>query len=227
MKDQTKELKPLYREILKKEVWKNDYSDMVDFCMKQVSQIVQLDNGDIIIIEKQSIEKDFCFGYSLSSISNEDYDRANEMARHAKQSEDYFIRENMRDFNRTIEEIDRAFGEDPNTWDGWMYFLVNPYIGQPKESKLKKLYSARISTILTALGGSAYLRELKGTTITTVQFASPLEVGKELYMLNDNDLAVIREGYVRARDAHLKRVQTYLKKYGMKHVNTWSYWQDE
>ena len=54
---------------------------------KKANHIVELENGDIVVIEKPTIKKDFCFGYSDSRYDTEDYDRANEMAAHARTSE--------------------------------------------------------------------------------------------------------------------------------------------
>ena len=87
-KDCTNELKPVYRKLIE-QVWKDD-TNMVDYCMRKVEVLSQLDNGIIFFIEKQKIEKNFCFGYSDSAYDTEDYDRANAMAFHARTSEQYF-----------------------------------------------------------------------------------------------------------------------------------------
>ena len=44
--------------------------------------------------------------------------------------------------------------------------------------------------------------------------------------LSDSDRAKIWEGYAAAARDFLKRLNTYLKRYGMTKVNTWSYWRD-
>ena len=78
MNEQTAKLMPVYRNIID-EVFDHD-KHMVDYCAKKIDQLVPLDNGMFIEIEKQSIKKDFCFGYSDSPYDTEDYDRANRMA---------------------------------------------------------------------------------------------------------------------------------------------------
>lgn len=60
-----KELKQKYADILAADVWHDD-QEMIDFCLKEAGYIVELVNGDIIVIKKPKIKKDFCFGYSDS-----------------------------------------------------------------------------------------------------------------------------------------------------------------
>ena len=125
-----KELKKRYADILTHEVWKNS-AHMVDYCVKKAGYIVELTNGDIVIIDKPSIQKDFCFGYSDSRYDTEDYDRANAMARHAQTSEDYFLSENLRDIER---QINLLTGKEKSGFD---FYLRIPYYGQPDDSQLK------------------------------------------------------------------------------------------
>lgn len=221
--DPTKELLPKYRKYLE-DVWGND-KHMVDYCMGEVSQLVELDNGMMIEIEKQSIEKDFCFGYSDSRYDTKDYDDASEMAHHARTSEDYFRQENMKGFQDMLDRIDGK-GEY-GTWCGQIFFLSNHYIDQKESNLLRSLSHVRTTTFLDAMGGSAYLDGLKGTTVKAKCFSSPIYEGMEMYIPTDDDMAKIREAYVRAYDAHKKRVETYLKKYGLKNVHAWTYWRDE
>ena len=44
--------------------------------------------------------------------------------------------------------------------------------------------------------------------------------------LSDSDRAKIWEGYAAVARNFLKRLNTYLKRYGMTKINTWSYWRD-
>ena len=52
-----KELKVLYKTILENEVWNT--ADMVDYCIKKANYIVEIENGDIVVIEKPTIKKRF------------------------------------------------------------------------------------------------------------------------------------------------------------------------
>lgn len=133
MRDQ-KELKQKYADILAAEVWHGD-KKMVDFCVKEAAYIVELDNGDIIPIKKPRIEKDFCFGYSDSRYNTDDYDRANNMAAHAKSSESYFLEKNLAGIDETIAILE---GDAKKHWE---YYISIPYSGQPENSQLKHVFA--------------------------------------------------------------------------------------
>ena len=127
-----KELKKMYADILTSEVWHDD-QHMVDFCVKEAAYIVELTNGDIVVIEKPRIKKDFCFGYSDSRYDTEDMDRAYDMAHHASTSEDYFISENLADIDEKIAYLER---KELSSLD---FYLCTNYYRQPENSKLKSL----------------------------------------------------------------------------------------
>ena len=126
------ELRKMYAEILTNEVWPNDPS-IVDYCIKKAAYIVELTNGDIVVIEKPSIKKHFCFGYSDSRYDTKDMDRAYNMADHARSSEDYFLSENLADIDKQIAQLEQ---QEHSSLE---YYLCANYYSQPEGSKLKKL----------------------------------------------------------------------------------------
>jgi len=189
MKSQ-KELKEMHREILEREVWKD--ARMVKYCVDKTAYIVELDNGDILPIEKPKMETRFCFGYSDSRCDTEDYDRANEAADHASKSQTYFKQQNLKDINRTIESL---AGKKPSRY---VFCLSAPYTGQPKDSQLKDLRQV-----------DPYRCNTPPEKITT------------------ENLARIIDGCKIVRQDFAKRIDAYLKRYGMSKVHTWSYWRDE
>lgn len=127
-----KQLKERYADILRREVWKGD-ERMVEYCVKSAGYIVELTNGDIVVLRKPEIKKDFCFGYSLSRYDTEDYDDAQAMAQHARQSEEYFLSENLHAINK---EIDLLSGKESTNYD---YYIRVPYYSQPENSQLKAI----------------------------------------------------------------------------------------
>ena len=196
-----KELKQRYAEILAADVWHNDQS-MVDFCVKEAGYIVELENGDILAITKPRIQKDFCFGYSDSRYDTEDYDRANAMAAHASSSTDYFLAENLREIDNAIKLLENNGFEEYT--DGFktrrvVYRVGIPYSRQPENSKLKSLF--------------------------TLPWHD--ERSQKYPELSVNDRLRVIEGYKAVRAAFEKRLNTYLKRYGLSKVNSWSYWRDE
>ena len=102
---------------------------MVDFCLKKIICLYCRIGGDIITIDKPSIQKDFCFGYSDSRYDTDDYDRANNMVDHASKSEEYFIKENLKSINNMINNL-----EGKNK-----YYTGIQYTGQSNEQQIKSI----------------------------------------------------------------------------------------
>lgn len=80
-------------------------SHMSDYCCKQANQIVFVGDGDFIVIEKKSLEKDFWFGYSdcgqgLSYEENND-----KMKNVSNNISQYFIERNIADLKEMIEQL--------------------------------------------------------------------------------------------------------------------------
>ena len=179
---------------------------MVKYCLGKVDNVVKLDNGFLIPIDKRSIEKDFCFGYHDSRYDTESYDEANAMARHARESESYFFDENMKAFRSEV----KAFEE---------YYPVVSTMYYSGGEKIKSVRFMRGWEICDLFGGSCYMDKIGGTYTKDA-------TGRDVYILNDADIKKVLDGYKLAMANHEKRVRTYLKKYGTKHVNSWSYWLD-
>lgn len=183
-----KELKQEYEEILKTEVWEGS-PDMVKHCMKNIGHIVELENGDIVVLDKPTIKKRFCFGYSCSPHDTESYDNANKMVDHARASEDYFRKENLKQIENKIERL------KDETRARFKWGIMANY-REDNSSKLKTLYQYD-------------------------QFD-----GKEHTEATADDINRVIEGYKEVKKAFEKRLSTYLKRYGLKHVHAWSYWRD-
>lgn len=187
-----------------RKVWSSER--MVKYCLGKVDNVVKLDNGYVIPIEKESIEKDFCFGYHDSAYNSDSYDEANAMACYASESESYFFEENMKKFRSTI----KAFEE-------YHPVAMTAYISGGEY--LKSIHFMRGWEICDLFGGSCYMDKVGGTYTRDGN-------GRDVYILNDEDIKKVLDGYKLAMANHEKRVRTYLKKYGTKHVNSWSYWLD-
>ena len=183
---------------------------MINYCTDKVAAVATLPNGDIITIDKQSIETRFCFGES-----GYDYQDAIDMARHARTSEEYFKSENMASFNRWIEKLSNVFAENSNYR---LSIIDKAYHGQADDCKLRALAFDNLWEILEACGGSAYLEELPGKELFVnghyCRIATPEEVN------------IILEAYKGAAKAHEKKVDSYLKRYGTSKVHSWTYWRD-
>lgn len=206
----SKEWTEMYQQDLTK-VWHGNQR-MINYCIGETMDIVVLNGGRYFIIEKEKIEKNFCFGYSLSRYDSEDYDRANDAARHANESTDYFIRENMKGFVGVLESLDD---------DYYMPVLYEHYYPEYGCPNLCALSFRRVGYILDDCGGSANLEEIKGTE------KKENCGGRKYYILTDEEKETVRAAYKAAAAQHEKKVLAYLKRYGLSKVNTWTYWRDE
>lgn len=176
--------------------WGKDVK-MVDFCCKKISRAIWLDDKTAFIWEKPSIKTDFCFGES-----GHDYDEAQEMAAHAKNSTEYFKRENLREFDEIIKELEQ---QSSTAEHGAFHYCLRQLI-----------YSSAGPMAIYTLGyecSSDYL-------FTRDTGINPLREPSE------KELTAIIEGYKAERTAFEKRLDTYLKRYGLSKVNSWTYWRE-
>ena len=103
-----KELKEKYVNIINDEVWQND-EHMQEYARKECEYVVELSNGNIIDIEKPRIEKNFCFGMGMyATYTDEEFERAEEMAEKARNDVNYFINENMKQITEKVDALKEA-----------------------------------------------------------------------------------------------------------------------
>lgn len=207
------------KEVLTKEFAKAwDSERMIKYCVGKVAEVAELPNGDLITIDKEGIETRFCFGES-----GYDYDDAARMAAHARTSEDYFKAENMKNFNGWVEDLENAKKTLAGEWsNGVSYVLVigaTAYTGQREDCRLRYISLERFTSVLDACGGSASLEELPGRAIS-------LNGKKNCRVATVEEIEIILAAYKRARAAHEKKVDAYLKRYGLSKVNSWTYWRE-
>ena len=183
---------------------------MIDYCVKNTAAVAKLPTGELLTIERQSIETSFCFGES-----GYDYDDAQKMAQHARTSEDYFKRENMQYFARFLQNIDDAAEFNRVAL---VIYTDGKYSGQSSDCALRNFGFARISEVIDACGGSCKLDELPGRELIISCLSCRVATAEEI--------AIIREAVQTAAKAHEKRVDAYLKRYGTSKVHSWTYWRD-
>lgn len=198
MEKKYKEAKARYIDIVMRETWGND-EGMRKHYEKTLAGVAELSNGYLIPIEKTSIKKDFCFGYSLSRYDTEEYDNANEQARHAAESVEYFIQENL----RPVDEYIKNF-EELESVRRFVPVVRTNYYRAPGNSVIKCI---------------DWVKDWEYAEYTEAQ-------KKQKELLNDTDKQIIIEALKAEREDFKKRLETYLKKYGLSKVNTWSYWRD-
>lgn len=197
-----KELKEEFMNIIINEVWPNDLS-MHNHMRKKTDYIVELSNGDIISLEKPNIKTKFTFGYGLNLVStNEEHEEASNMARYAETSFDYFKEENMKDLKDEIENLKQCLSKNYCE----CYTSIQ-YYTEPDTCKLVS-YS------------------------TCYDCQNPEKEPwmwynhKKLRKLDKDDIQLIIDGLEIVLKNFEKRLDTYLKKYGLSKIQTWTYLVD-
>ena len=197
-KDRQKELRAVYMDEIKK-CWSSP--KMIDYFNKDGGYIVELANGDIVSIDKPSIETSFCFGYGYCGVSTqEDSDNAYDAMHYADTHEDYFIHENMKSIEGYIETL-----KD----DRMIAYKHLHYTGQEHGAKLKSISFER-----------AYNLPDDGTMPSDYNGCHDCEI------LTAAERAALLAGYEEVKKAFKKRLDTYLKKYGLSKLHTWTYLRD-
>lgn len=198
-----KELKDLYMEIVKAEVFSG--KKMQEFMRKQASYIVELSNGKIICLDKPRIDTTFCFGFGAYARSTEeDEERADALCRKAGTDVHYFKEKNMQNVNTGIEQLLNALTSDlKEVW------TAPAYIGQPDDTRL--VYYQ----ILDCYESPDYDKD------------EPDGKGPNgMQKLCKADVERILDGLYEHRKLFEKRLDTYLKRYGLSKVTTWTFLRD-
>ena len=194
-----KELKPVLEKELRK-VWGND-DRMTSYCMKEAAYIIELSDGSILTIDKPRIKKDFCFGYGMYlQCTDEDFRRADGMREKAEKDVNYFIEKNLEEINGKIQ----ALKQDKKN----VYTSLH-YIGQEPGDLLK--------SYLVTREWETPDNEFDNRVFWNL---------KEIKQLDNDDIALIIAGLEEVKKSFIKRLNTYLKKYGLSKINAWTYLVD-
>ena len=200
MKNQ-KELKEKYMNIIKAEVWQND-ERMQEYARKECEYVVELSNGNIIDIEKPRIEKNFCFGMGMyATYTQEEFEAAEELADNARKNVDYFISENMKQITDKIYYLKEALENKRE-----VYTFLH-YSGQPENSELVAYNCVRICD-------NPEYAPFRWSNLQAVK------------KLSSEDIQAIIDGLEEVAKKFMKRLNTYLKRYGLEKLNVWTYCRD-
>ena len=196
-----KELKEKYMNIIRTEVWQ-DSERMQEYARKKCEYVVELSNGNIIDIEKPRIKKDFCFGMGMyATYTDEEFEAAEDLAENARTNVEYFINENMKQITGKLDALKEALENKRE-----VYTFVH-YSGQPEDSDLVAYNSVRICD--------------------NPEYApfswSNLQAVKKL---SSEDIQAIIDGLEEVANKFMKRLNTYLKRYGLEKLNVWTYCRD-
>lgn len=190
--------------------WHNN-ERMASYCSNKVASVAQLPSGELICVDKKHIETRFCFGES-----GYDYDDALRAADHARTSEDHFRHENMKHFRDACAALENVLA--PADPPPHLVTICRSYLDQPDSCRLRSFGFTRLNDILDACGGSAFLEELPGRELTVR--------GLQCRVANADEVRAILDAYREAAAEHEKKVERYLRRYGLSKVTSWTYWRD-
>lgn len=180
-----KELRQEYSDLMQKRLTREDGSYDKGYhrhFMQNAYVLTKLSDGKFYIVENPGIKKRFCFDDS------DDYDGAQEMARHAQESHEYFKQANMRHLQERLE-----LATDPP------HYIVWERMHEDKDDQIANI---------------TYRNQ---NWIQADEYSKPV---------SQADMETIADAYREAIAKHEVRVDRYLKRYGTKHVHSWTYWGD-
>ena len=180
-------------------VW-NGRQKMIDYCVNKTDVVVKIRDKYLFTVDKPSIETNFCFGYGYCGVSNEEeYRGAENMAEHARTHEDYFIEKNMKQIMEKIEALNDS---------RYIALIRSHYITKSNLVDIEYFHDYGTEGRLNAV------------------IARYHEKGDIAFLMDDSDKAIIMQAYEEAKQHFEKRLKTYLKRYGLSKVRSWSYLVD-
>lgn len=190
--------KELLEEYMKEwgKVWKD--KGMLDYERKKFSSAIRLENGGILYFEKPSINNKFCF-----HDEGPQYDVYKDLHSDEENMKRYFKAENLSDYDKAIKGLGKL-----ENWEG-DYYGLTWYIQRESycsETEPLNLYRYH-----------AY-REYEVTNNPSMY--------KDAVKMTENDRKAIVAALKHERDKFEKRLDSYLKRYGVSKIHTWTYWAD-
>lgn len=168
---------------------------------KHYASYIETEDGKICLVEKpEGIEKDFCFAEGRTR----DISEAIELAEKAKRDRDYFISRNLQcaGYEGRIEDVEKV-----------------------EEGEMKAFFFDYTDC-----------RDGKGQA--TISFFENWRIGEDglpphkftpssaIREVTDEELRAYKKALESANNMLLKRLDTYLKRFGLSKVRTWTYWDE-
>lgn len=183
--------------------------------------VFKLNDTEYYPLEKHHLETRFCFGYGYCLQSTEEEsDSAFEQSRKAKEDVTFFINENLQKINCEIATIKYHIIPAENWEERQKYF--NEVEKQNLMRYGQQMCNPYICSFYNDMRGIevklSYFNELKDEHII-----------KEPYVLRKatkEELEIILDNLIQYRLRLVKRLNTYLKKYGLEHITSWTYLRD-
>ena len=185
--------------------------------------VFKLNDTEYYPLQKHNLKTSFCFGYgNCLQSSDEEENSAYDMSRKARTDVTYFLNENLQEVNETIAVL--------------KYFLIPQENYEERKNYFEKCYkdgTMRYHQQFLTPYICSYYEELRGVEVKLSYFDEDKETDqwiiKQPYVLrkaSEEELKIILHNYIQYRLRLIKRLNTYLKKYGLDHIESWTYLRD-
>ena len=169
---------------------------------KKYEYALKFDNN-FLCFDKPIIETSFCFGYGQNGISTEeDYKIASEQEHFFNTKQQAFINANLEALNKSIEDIETFISQ-------WI-------------DKEEKFFSSRYNKIFICKNSCDHLAYLAWSW----DYDNIRNKDAIIKEATKEDLLLIIEVYKQQIENFKKRLNTYLKRYGLSKLTTWTYLVD-
>lgn len=184
---------------------RNNESD-VKWMAGYLAEVVELNDGTLIGIEKPTIQKDFCFSRDYNGLYDPESERrADKMANYASTNEQYFLNENLNPIMDKAKRFSPDAIAEIDIQRNWS--LRNIKFSTPMVHKAKYIAcDERIGYIDFFLNGE--------------------NVPDGFRALESDEIERIQKAYASVIESFKKRLQTYLKRYGLSTLHVWTYYSD-
>ena len=136
-----------------------------------------------------------------ATYTQEEFEATEELADNARKNVNYFINENMRQITEKIDCLKEALENKRE-----VYTFVH-YSGQPADSELVTYNCVRLCD-------NPEYAPFRWSNLQSVK------------KLSSEDIQAIIDGLEEVSKKFAKRLNTYLKKYGLEKLNVWTYCRD-
>ena len=191
----------------------NTSQRMQEFYKKDLEFAVKLGNN-YLTIDKPRIETHFCFGFGQNGITTDESMKwAGDMAKHARENMNYFIRENLEKLNHIAYALQYHIIRLRDGWDKAQDFYLR------YEDNLPYIY-----TIDTPYLVSYY--KYPRVALEFLSYDREQNLNAPKVKATAEDLEKILFAYEEVITNFKKRLNTYLKRYGLSKVRSWTYLVD-
>ena len=168
---------------------------------KYYASYIETEDGKVCLVAKPlKIEKNFCFAEGRTR----DISEAIELAEKAKRDRDHFISKNVQraGYEEKIEKIKKVKNGDMQA------FFYTPTDCKDGKGEVGIWFEENW--------------KIGEDGLPSHKFISPSSFRE----VTDEELQAYKQAVLTAKDSLLKRLNTYLKRFGLSKVRTWTYWDE-